>query len=362
MPDLIIRMLIPIPTGPGIGAPALTFSQCLPLGEDQGIKVENENLSLRLWFDISSTYWASQPTVEELPRMVNVLAHHINAEITVRDVKNELLAYMQNRDRTRQPTTEELPLQDAYDELAARSLTFTLRTLNRLIGYARSIKGQHWLREFEIGATSAPFLCHEFKATAQSDGKPFPLAPSNKHVIQINLPSKACYITAGEWDDIRAFVRSTNRVPLAPMLLSDAEALAAMGHRRSALVQGVTALEVSVNEFARQPDADRAFGPKFANRLGTPSLSKQVEHMGLSGSVNYLLPLLFSEADLPQAVVEHCRKAVALRNNIVHNGQRDVAEDLLAQSLRAIRSMCEVLERTTIPANDRTPAASEDPE
>ena len=51
-------------------------------------------------------------------------------------------------------------------------------------------------------------------------------------------------------------------------------------------------------------------------------LDKQIEHMGLSGTVSYLLPLLLPDSVLAADVLSGCRDALTARQNIVHNGQR----------------------------------------
>jgi hypothetical protein len=100
------------------------------------------------------------------------------------------------------------------------------------------------------------------------------------------------------------------------------------------------------------PDAERAFGPLFAKRLNVKSLSHQVEHLGLTGSISYLLPLILPEPILPQDVIQGCQLAIAERQNVVHNreGVRDVRPKILRTSLTAIRRMCHLLESLTAQA------------
>src|SRR6266404_7683359 len=104
MADLFVHLEIPIPTEPLVGAPALTFARWLPIGYSQAINVERDGISLKLWFDITSTWWASQHKEEDLPAMMNVLAHRMFADAVVRDVSDDLLQYMAQRDFTRSAT------------------------------------------------------------------------------------------------------------------------------------------------------------------------------------------------------------------------------------------------------------------
>lgn len=150
MADLHVHLKIPIPVEEVIGAPALTFARWLPIGDTHAINVEEENIYLKLWFDITSTWWATQHKEEDLPHMTNVLAYRVYADALVREVPDQLVQYMVQRDFTRQPTEEEEPLQQEYDLIAERVLMLALRTLNRLLRYVRSRKGQYWLSEYPI--------------------------------------------------------------------------------------------------------------------------------------------------------------------------------------------------------------------
>ena len=350
MADLFVHFEIPIPTEPLVGAPALTFARWLPIGDSQAINVKRDRIALKLWFDITSTWWASHHREKDLPRMVDVLAHRVFADAVVRDVSDDLLQYMAQRDFTRAPTPEEQPLQQRYDEVAEQLLVLVLQTLNRLLSYVRSRKGQYWLSEYPIDSGQMSSYYVRFKAQARSGRSPwFRFGPSSIYSMTIELVSEERYIRHDEWDEIRTFVCGVARTPLARTLLAGAEALAANGHSRSALTEAVTALEVALYAFARHPNAERAFGPRLARRINASSLQHQVEHMGLTGSIRYLLPVILPESDLPQQVIQGCQEAIAQRQSVVHQGQRDVQTETLRTSLAAIRRMCELLESLTMP-------------
>src|SRR5262249_10641069 len=130
---------------------------------------------------------------------------------------------------------------------------------------------------------------------------------------------------------------------LVLQLLASAEAFAGMDHRRAALVEAVTALEVAIASFAKRPKAQEAFGPVLADRFDTPSLKTQVEHVGLSGGVRYLLAVIFRPEQLPTDLLRSCQQAVDERNNVVHRGQRDVADAKLRAYLSSVRQVCAIL-------------------
>jgi hypothetical protein len=62
------------------------------------------------------------------------------------------------------------------------------------------------------------------------------------------------FITKEDWHAVRDFVRSTKREPTVGHLLSIAEKLSSEGHRRTALIEAVSALEVALHEFGRKAE------------------------------------------------------------------------------------------------------------
>lgn len=104
--------------------------------------------------------------------------------------------------------------------------------------------------------------------------------------------------------------------------------------------------------FAAHPTIDAKLATVLGPRMNLDTLKQQVKHMGLSGSMLYLLPVLFSKADLSETVLDACRDAIAVRNDVVHNGQRHVRPETLTRSLTSIRSMCDFLESFTASTED----------
>jgi hypothetical protein len=346
MYDLTVKLTIPVPCERLVSAPSLTFASWLPIGDAEAIRLDGNEMALKLWFDRTSA-WGS-PKEEELAYHLNVLVDTIFADVVLRQVPDELAHYMARRDFTRRPTPEEEPLQRQYDEIAYSLFTFVIGTVNRLLSYVRSKKGQYWLGEYPLdrGIMASYFNRFEAKATF-ADHPPFRFGPTQIDERAIEWISEDRYIQKDEWDEIRAFIYGKSRPPLVGTLLAGAEALAARGQNRSALTEATTALEVALYAFAKNPNAESAFGPYLAKRLNVSSLQNQVEHVGLTGSINYLIPTILPEWVLPQHVIEGCQAAIAQRQNVVHQGQREVEAGFLKASLNAIRAMCETLESLT---------------
>lgn len=325
MCTLTVELKMPVETEPLIGAPALTFSHWLPLGKNNGISVSEAGVELILWFDLQSTWWASQPSEEELKKHVNVLAHYVRAEVTVREISADLAAYMQGRDFKRLPDAAEEAIQSEYEKLGAKILRMLLTRTNRLISYARSFKGQYWLLEYRYDVDRLHGYFQTFEARGRINaGDTFRFQPGVGDRLCITMTPEDKFIRENEWCEVTAFVTGEKRTPLVFELLAGAEQLAGNGYARSALTEAVTALEVAVSTFGRLQNKSAKLASVVGPRLGIDRLQKQIEHMGLSGTISYLLPLLLPDSSLTAEVLSGCRDAIDARQNVVHNGQREI--------------------------------------
>lgn len=343
MAVLRIKMKIPIEAEALIATPTLSFFRWLPIGKVQGIQVEEDGVELLLWFDLQSTWWASEQKAEDLKNHVNVLAHYIWAEVTVRGVDNSLASHMQNFDYKRDLRYSEQGLKREYEDLGWKALRVVIHRYNRLIEYARSIKNQFWLQPYELDRNLMHNQYLHFNATASiNGGRTFRFKPTNRIVITAILRSEDEYIREDEWGNVIDFVRNDNKAPLVNEVLATAEQLLANGYDRSALMEAVAALEVAVARFGRAHRQNPDLASKYGSRLGVSELDKQIDHMGLSGTIRYLLPLILPDNVLPEETLSGCRKAIEQRQNVVHNGQRSVTG--VGKYIRSIRQCCKVLD------------------
>lgn len=158
------------------------------------------------------------------------------------------------------------------------------------------------------------------------------------------------FIHQEDWVSITNYVQSKHRPKLTLELLANSRNLFDNGNFRSAVIEAVTALEVAVSNFGKNPNIE--FLDKFVQtkRIDAKNLKGQIEHMGFSGSIRYLIPLLISKEDLPQATLDKCFQAIEVRNNVVHNkkGQRNVKRDLTQEIINEVSSCCKVLDRYTM--------------
>jgi hypothetical protein len=116
---------------------------------------------------------------------------------------------------------------------------------------------------------------------------------------------------------------------------------------RSSVIEAVTALEVSVSKFGSNVNVEMLSTSAHKDRIDIGNIGNQIQHLGFSGSIRYLIPLLISEDVLPLEVLSKCYKALEVRNNVVHQGQRGVSSDLVREILSGVSFCCRVLDAYT---------------
>lgn len=344
MPELHLTLKIPFECEPPVRvAPALEFYRWLPSGDSSAIFVQEDNLSISLWFDEKCVGMAFTQMASDFVKYPRLCAHFINVNVSVTGISDLLAKYMQQPGENEE--RERSPHQSEYEALGWRILSAVISRINRLISFARATKGQYWLTEFKPDWGMMPSIYCGFNAVAQIDGgKPFRFEPAYMHQMSFELHDGATSITEQEWIQVNAFVNGSARAPLVGELLARAEYLIEAGHARGAITEAYTALEMSVSTFARNVSNMDAFSNPAVQKLGKKSLAKQIEHLGFSSSVLYLLPLVFSEEILSLDVVDNCSKAIELRNNIVHNGMRNVDAKVAVKAVKAFRKYCSILQ------------------
>lgn len=350
MPTLTLDLKIPLNPRGIFRVPAFTFSAWLPIGREKGITIGGNGIDVLLWFDKESVGLGTDVSEEDIARRRNLEPKYLLAEITVNEVDPDLASYIANRD-LKQPVAEaDKEIQERYDELAAKILETVLNRVNRLIAYARVIKGQYWLIEFEIDLDRLYTYFVSFHATARiENGQKFAFIPARERTLIID-PGRDLYIHEDEWDDISDFVASDRKTPLVSELLAGAKSLAAAGRSRSALTEAVTALEVATSIFAQSNPCKEKLASMYRKRIGVDSLYGQVRRIGLTDSINYLIPLLLPDSVLPEDVISVCQEAILVRQNVVHNGQREVPK--VQHYLSKVEKFCEILDDYCAPDSD----------
>lgn len=344
MTTLTIRFKVPVVRDGDMRERAsggITFDSWLPEDRENAVKVEKEDLTCEIWFDKSTI----QPTITQFPDTkywTPMEAQYALGIVTVTKVTETLKKYIESKQDDREIDET---LENEHQQLATKMVHLIVDTYNRIVQYVRSCLGQYWVTETAV-RNSTYEQCLRFDCRVPIAGELWLLfAPrsANREPITIVLDTSR-HINKDTWSELRAFVEERKRPPRYKELFTGAEEIKSLGHNRGALLEGIAALESALQRFIQSPHAENLYGHKLKNRMEGASLAKQVQHMGFSGSIAFLLPVIIDEALLPTAIVEGCRTAIEVRNNVVHNGQRDVKPEVLKKCLSSIRGYCAALE------------------
>lgn len=230
---------------------------------------------------------------------------------------------------------------DEYRQLGRKLHDVIVERTNRLLSYIRVRKQQYTVEDITPDSTNPGqfFLQHGIKAFV--DERKVRFNPDRVVCISVTLPPDNTYIKKEEWPEIERFVGGQNRLPLAEILLASAFQHFSKGEYRNALVNAVTAFEVSLNDFALQGTSNVLMEKKL--RLGEGGLKQLIAKVGVTASLSVVLPLIFSEEEISASDLALVRAAVEKRHHVVHNGNHSVKRKNLSGWLLAIKACCSTL-------------------
>ena len=357
--DIAIRLEIPFsPNEHDFSFPQ--FSHWLPLEEDQVLIADRDGIMVRLWFAPDCLLGSERSALErggqaELEKWVNIRVHKIYADVALKGISDELAQFIyENRDWPRRGP-DSIPaddlserLKEEYVKLGQQVLEAVVGAVNRFISYFRVHGGQYWLRQRQLDYDRMRSDFTEFRARARIEAQDwFNFEPPSTDTLRVHMGGEERYVPIEDWPQVAEFVQGRSRPDLVLELLTNSELLQDEGYRRSAITEGVAALEAATSRFSESPKLNDLRGTELARRMDTPRLRSQVEHMGFSGTWRYLVPLLFGAEVLPSDLLDRCQRVIEIRNNIMHGGQRDVNEATLRPLLHAVRKTCTILARFT---------------
>jgi hypothetical protein len=346
--EIHVRMQIPVAVEHCVPVPNLIFTRWLPIAEQDSIECRKGRVRIRLWFDDTVAGRAVQESIDDLHKWNNPGAHFVWADAWVEDVPAELAEYIYSREYRESPYGTNPALEENFRGVGNEIAEATIHAYNLLISHVRSFKGQYWLNEYEYDSDRSRATLQYFSAkTINSKQEWIPFLPGSD-VINVELMDDNRFITQADWEIIKEGVLSGRKPSLVGILLSGAEELMARGQSRSAITEAVTALEVALYKFASSPNAERLANSGSEFRRDLSGIKPRIDRLGLTTSVAYLLPILLPSDILPDDVLKDVGDAISARQNVVHNGQRQVALNDLARYMKGIRSICETLQSFSI--------------
>lgn len=332
MTSIIVRHKVEIPVFHVVGTPCLTFHKWLPI--DDPIISEDANLVVKIWLDSSNTTHSSEV---DLTKQKNVLVESVFVDVTIKEIENNLI----DRILGKETATEEE--QSKITELGTLVYSAVTSKINRLIDWANSMKHQYWLANLPVDIGRILHFNIETKAKAivlpESANIWFNWHPKTQQHLTVVITSDETYINREDWQSMREYVNSEKRIKFKYELISRAFILNSVSLRTNALVDAVTALEIAISDFVKLPAIDSINYEKVLSSIGVSNLDVAFEHLKFSTFIQYLLPLILDEKTIAEIDFVCISEALQARNNIIHNGQRDIDKNKSIKYLVSIRKL-----------------------
>jgi len=353
MSKIHIRYLIPFANEEWVDQ-RITFYQWLPDGKNEVLIRQRDNITARLWIDKDFISVVTSIEEEEISRCVNLPINKVYVEVEVSEISEALARFVYDeRDSPMgthhgiSPECEEYTtLKSEYEVLGLKVLKAALTLYNRFIAFARNHKSQYWLQERPFDGNRIPTMNNAFRAEIRSEDYDWVrwCPPSTDIIaIAIYLTDDETSIKREEWKQVQEFVASDSRPNLILELLANAQLLVDEGHRRNAIIEAASALEAAISAFAKKGKVDKLVASGLLSRFDVSQLQVQIEHMGFSASLRFLLPILFPAEVLSTEILNNCQEILKIRNNVIHNGQRDVDEKKARPLIVYAKQACEII-------------------
>ena len=340
MDQNVVRLLVKLE------AHRLIFTHLLPSEESAlSVGADLERLPVRLWTGHDCLNHIGDIAPADVHRHVNLMINRFHVEISLGEVDPDLINYVVEG-RGLRKNDGDAALDEKYEQLGLRVFDTAMYAVNRLLEYARVEKGQYWLGpvNYELENQYSFFNASNAEVSFGTRN-PVRWSPPRRgiHASAYFCGDNGRYLTEAVWHEAGEYLRSPRRPDLVNELLARAEQLLDDGYLRASVIESVVAFEIAIDRFVKAPAVHMLAARAQTNRIDLAGLPKLRDKLGLRGTVSYLLPLVLDDESLPEALLDSVRQAITLRGNLVHNGQRMVAEAEAGRSVRSVRQACTTL-------------------
>jgi hypothetical protein len=229
----------------------------------------------------------------------------------------------------------------AYEVLGKRVVRLIRPPVNKLINLLRANYGQYWLREvreWDSRSNSLGSYCAILGLRWSLDsGKTWseftPTERFSEHFSVGRMSSDEEFrrelLTEDDWRELPNVVNGGYEPPLAAFILIRAYQLLEQGHLRQAFIEGVTALEVALDDYIKQ------------HRGASKTLSGYLEQFQTLPLQTKVAAIAVISGLIPAGDVDETVAAYKVRNLIVHDGAHpsDSEEPKLSVLLRTAAAL-----------------------
>lgn len=190
--------------------------------------------------------------------------------------------------------------------------------INNFLKVLKTNYGQYWIRElrdWDSRYMGLGHYCRLLYLKWSIDGKNWYDFIPEKGIAQTTILSLLKgkdyleYLTQDDWEELKEVINEYSP-SLAASILSRSHQLLDQGDIRYALLEAVTAFELSVNDYLRNKLSGYAELDSFINHFN--NITKNPDRMKIFSA--------FLSNEISLYTLEECLKAIEWRNNIIHEG------------------------------------------
>lgn len=295
------------------------FHRWLPDGEKDAIVLDtgDSNIELRVWFErrgfvdngfIKFDYKRREVNPEIIPKQAILDAGPLWGLLKIQGLSEEELA----------PLWENAIGDDRYVALGKKVVKNLLYPpVARFLNILRTNYGQYWIRELEKWDSREESLGHYCKSLnlkwSLDEGKTWRSFLPNKSIVifRSTVRMDKCfhaYLSKEDWQELAKVVRQGYEPSLAAFVLARTHQFLDQGNLKYAFIEGVSALELVLNEFIRHKLEGTDF---LLNSM------KAFWDLPLRAQVTTVATTL---GKISSQDIEHTIKAIDIRNKVIHEG------------------------------------------
>lgn len=307
-----------VSTEPGHYGPL--FHRWLPNGEKDAVFLDtgDSDVQLKVWFERHG--YQRNDFIEFDPKRQEVEPETMRKQAVLEG--GPLLGLLEIKgllDYALAPLRAGATGDEGYITLGKRVVKLIHGPLARFIDILRKNYGQYWIRPLEkwdsrresLGRyCSSPLrLGLQWSIDGGQTWAPFMPNEPTVHLTLTMLMDRSYreYLTEADWQELAKAFREGYQPPLAAHLISQAHQLLDQGNLKHAFIEGVTALEVALDEFMRQ-------------KLNDDFVADSVQSFWGLRLATRVIPVLVTLGTVPLQDMKDTIKAIDMRNKVVHDG------------------------------------------